>query len=1258
MTRAAAVLSLFLAVSPGVAAIRGRVVGGGKLVANAKIVAYAVETAPDTLARAVANRPRVVLAATQSAADGTFTLPVEGNGAVAVRVDAAGFAPSSTEEVLGDANVLIGLGAKHSHEYTLRSPDGPLAGARVVALLGNGSVIETTTNDGGKLTLDADGAATLLVIHPRAALHISALQPNERVVELDRGVPLKGKVVDASGNGVGGAKISIDFVPVAVSAADGSFTVERAPRSYMQISAEAGDLGGSSAASVGPAVIRVAPRIAVTGVVRDAEKRPLRGVSLVLGNESSSNVAVSDEKGAFAFHVAPGTYALGSTDATYHVDMAAVEVRKPLVKDVVATHTPMLAGTVTKADGSPVDGAQVVLAIEAEGEQFAMLERIGGVAMFPRSTTGSDGRFRIAALPFPQPAVVVAYKLGLPPAQSSVVQPGKPPRELTIVMGAATDDVSGTVKDPSGHAVAGVAVMPLPAGRVVFGTFDDALLTDGEGRFTTHLSKGDWRMTFAKDGYLPQKMAVTAPAKSMAVELTPASSIGGRVVRKSGDGVEGVVIFDGTNYATSSADGSFTLSGVRAGEHVLQYMMMSGQRGEMHVTAPAADARIVLEDGGIVRGRVVDAAGAPVTAYNLTVTRSSENNFMPRQVSAEDGRFVVDDVPVGEATISVTAKGFAPASQNVVVVEAGKATDEIVLTLSRGRSVRGKVVSAAGEPLPDVDISLERIDTDVTTNADGTFEVSGLTTKPASLSFRKSGFIRSVQKVPAGDADAHLDVQLRPGLTVSGRVLAPGGEPLPDAHVSATSSAPGVEFSAAETNENGEFRFDDLSPARYTLAVGGGYDSSAEMPEGSVKDVDVEHVHEVTIRTKMPVHGTIYGEVTGNDLAGKEIAITVNAGDRWTPGQTDGAGKYRIAKAPVGTVTVQASINTGSGPTRWTRQVVVEVPPRGEVRADLRFDDTFPIAGRVLRAGAPMTGATVTFTDADGNQISAATGEGGAYHTAVAAGHYTVSVGSYSIQHDVAGPATIDINVELTKVTVAVIDAATSAPLAGARVSGRDSTTSTHAAVTGTTGGSGQVTLELPASVSDIVVEKDGYATAAVAAAAPSMVVKLMRGEGVVVRVVDARDGRPLSGYAIARDANGRVLASANEAGADGTIHFPLPPGHYRFSASASEYGSHTVAADVPGPDVLIPLRPGGKLLLQSQGEMHAYARLIEPGGEEYVRCWCNGIADIRINGRTTLIDSIAPGSYTLEILQTGVKPRTIPVSVIQGDTVTVSLDP
>ncbi|HWX24494.1 MAG TPA: hypothetical protein VN083_05600 [Vicinamibacteria bacterium] len=41
----------------------------------------------------------------------------------------------------------------------------------------------------------------------------------------------------------------------------------------------------------------------------------------------------------------------------------------------------------------------------------------------------------------------------------------------------------------------------------------------------------------------------------------------------------------------------------------------------------------------------------------------------------------------------------------------------------------------------------------------------------------------------------------------------------------------------------------------------------------------------------------------------------------------------------------------------------------------------------------------------------------------------------------------------------------------------------------------------------------------------------------------------------------------------------------------------------------------------------------MQPDGEEYVRCWCNGIADITLNGRRTSVPNITPGSYTVELV-------------------------
>ncbi len=160
------------------------------------------------------------------------------------------------------------------------------------------------------------------------------------------------------------------------------------------------------------------------------------------------------------------------------------------------------------------------------------------------------------------------------------------------------------------------------------------------------------------------------------------------------------------------------------------------------------------------------------------------------------------------------------------------------------------------------------------------------------------------------------------------------------------------------------------------------------------------------------------------------------------------------------------------------------------------------------------------------------------------------------------------------------------------------------------------------------------------------------------MRLVDGRDGQTLGGYVMARDAAGHGLSYTDAPESDGTMHLRVPPGTYRFSASARGYGSHTVQAEVPSSDeIRIPLPRGGALDLQAHSDLHATARLIQPNGEEYVRCWCNGMAGITVNGRSTLVYRIAPGNYTLEVTPMGGKPRRYSVTVVEGTTTAVALD-
>jgi hypothetical protein len=343
-----------------------------------------------------------------------------------------------------------------------------------------------------------------------------------------------------------------------------------------------------------------------------------------------------------------------------------------------------------------------------------------------------------------------------------------------------------------------------------------------------------------------------------------------------------------------------------------------------------------------------------------------------------------------------------------------------------------------------------------------------------------------------------------------------------------------------------------------------------------------------------------------------------------------------------------------------SKSVTVDVAPGGEARADLQFVPPIALHGRVTRGGMPLDGVTVQFSPEESATASA----GGAYALQVPDGEYDVTIlmGNRQLpfaQHVVVSqPAELNFSVNVATITATVVDEA-GQPLAGALVVAAPHG-HTHADAERRTGADGTATLEVAAGEAETIrASLRGFANAAqdvTSSGTASVTLRMTRSSGAIVRVVDIRDGRTLSGYAIARDAAGRVLASASQADADGAMTLAIPPGTYRFSASAEHYGSRTITAAVPSGEVRIALPRGGALALRATSDLHATARLIQSDGEEYVRCWCNGVAEITLDGRATTIDQIAPGAYTLEVTPRGGKPRRYPVTVIEGATTTVEL--
>jgi len=114
-----------------------------------------------------------------------------------------------------------------------------------------------------------------------------------------------------------------------------------------------------------------------------------------------------------------------------------------------------------------------------------------------------------------------------------------------------------------------------------------------------------------------------------------------------------------------------------------------------------------------------------------------------------------------------------------------------------------------------------------------------------------------------------------------------------------------------------------------------------------------------------------------------------------------------------------------------------------------------------------------------------------------------------------------------------------------------------------------------------------------------------------------------------------------------------LPAGAYRVSVSANGYASQSARVSVPMQGELrLALTPGGNLVVRTERASSDLMKLVLPSGEEYVRCQCNGIAEIRLTGTTTTIDHIAPGRYTMQVLDAeGRIKTTYPVTIEEGQT-------
>jgi hypothetical protein len=461
---------------------------------------------------------------------------------------------------------------------------------------------------------------------------------------------------------------------------------------------------------------------------------------------------------------------------------------------------------------------------------------------------------------------------------------------------------------------------------------------------------------------------------------------------------------------------------------------------------PAPDPAI---KGGTFRGRAIDAVTRePVKEFEVQLRPAEANPARRAEPIAKTfqsgtGRFSWNDAPVGAWSVSVAARGYQRFQLPNLSIASGAATPEVLLPLLRGYTLKGRVFdesSRAGIGSARITFRERHVDRlskearardPVTSKEDGSFVLDGVPAATLTLTVSAKEYAVSEVDVVVDEKTPTVEVGLSTGGSISGYLTAMDGSPVAgSAHLNNVDQRMGF---IRETSEAGEFAFKHLQAGRYRL--------TGRADRGTVSQ-------EIVLVHNQRVEGIVLALGNGRSIRGavrgvqpeqfKEVFILLrsDAKRETFTSKLDDQGAYAMHGVPPGRAHLEAhvSMNRELGKT-------VEVPADADLTVDFDFARGVRLSGRVMRAGAPVSGATVWAFPAEEEASSvnrATTSAKGTYEfESLVEGEYRVSVdaGAGVVRRvKVSGDTVLDIDVPSTQIAGRVLEDDSTVPIVGAGI--------------------------------------------------------------------------------------------------------------------------------------------------------------------------------------------------------------------------------
>lgn len=520
---------------------------------------------------------------------------------------------------------------------------------------------------------------------------------------LSPGAPEPSKVTDANGHFDFGPQPASDYV-VAAEAPHVTGAVERI------------DLRDSELVPP-PDQLRLVLHpctASIHGTVSDASHVAIASARISRAFTADSGVE-TDADGRYELCVPENTSTVSVRASGYAYIEENVTAFGPVRRDFTLVPEAPVAGHVVRAgDRAAVSDALVELEPD-----------LGSTASTLHVRTDAEGRFHFeGAAPGRHEVSASADHLATVQPVIVIAEVGSANEQVTCVV-EPVSTVEGTVVDRASRApLSGVAIelKRTTAGSLPLSAPPLETTSRNDGSFTLdHVPSGNYTASAMTARMRPDKLKVSvvvdrSDVAGVVVELDRGASITGRVLH-AGKPVDGAdVSTDGAN-AVSDADGRFVLSGLEPGNHAIY---AESQREGAFTRGPTVSVakgeqrdgvELALDLNGSIAGRVIDQDGAPVGGAMLRFSLLHTSDF-GLATTADDGTFVTRALSGGgtyvyEVLHESSGIAYRPLVGKrfpaIAVRDGNDHVSGVIVRVRRDRlSLAGRVVTSAGDPVPDV----------------------------------------------------------------------------------------------------------------------------------------------------------------------------------------------------------------------------------------------------------------------------------------------------------------------------------------------------------------------------------------------------------------------------------------------------------------------------------------------------------------------------------------------------------------------------